>query len=45
MDQIECSAIRDEGYDPDAPAVVAALDRVRRDLAALMAVVSLELTG
>jgi len=28
------AAIRDEGYDPDSPKVVATLDRVRADLAA-----------
>ena len=32
MDQIERAAISDEGYDPDDPAVVAALDRVRAEL-------------
>jgi hypothetical protein len=32
---IERAAIRDEGYDPDDPAVVAALDRVRAELAAV----------
>jgi hypothetical protein len=32
MDDIEGDAIRDEGYDPDDPAVVAALDRVRAEL-------------
>jgi hypothetical protein len=26
MDEIERAAIRDEGYDPDDPAVIAALD-------------------
>lgn len=35
MDDIEREAIRDEGYDPDDPAVVAALDRVRAELAAM----------
>jgi S1-C subfamily serine protease len=35
MNEIERAAIRDEGYDPDDPAVVAALDRVRAELAAL----------
>jgi hypothetical protein len=36
MDDIERAAIRDEwGYDPDDPAVVAALDRVRATLAAM----------
>jgi hypothetical protein len=33
MDDIEREAIRDEGYDPDDPAVVATLDRVRAELA------------
>jgi len=33
MDEIERSAIRDEGYDPDDPRVIAALDRVRAALA------------
>jgi hypothetical protein len=33
MDDIEREAIRDEGYDPDDPAVVAALERVRAELA------------
>lgn len=33
IDDIERAAIRDEGYDPDDPAVVAALDRVRAELA------------
>jgi hypothetical protein len=33
MDEIERAAIRDEGYDSDDPAVVAALDRVRAELA------------
>jgi hypothetical protein len=32
MDEIERAAIRDEGYDPDDPEVVAALDRVRDEL-------------
>lgn len=35
MDEIERAAIRCEGLDPDDPAVVAALDRVRAELAAL----------
>jgi len=35
VDDIEREAIRDEGYDPDDPAVVAALDRVRDELAAV----------
>jgi hypothetical protein len=35
MDEIERAAIRDEGYDPDNPAVLAALDQVRAELAAL----------
>jgi hypothetical protein len=34
VDEIECAAIRDEGYDPDDPAVIAALHRVRAELAA-----------
>jgi hypothetical protein len=29
------AAIRDEGYDPDDPTVIAALDRVRAELAAV----------
>jgi hypothetical protein len=33
MDEIERAAIRDEGYDPDDPKVVAALDRVRAEQA------------
>jgi hypothetical protein len=32
MDEIECAAIRDEGYDPDDPKVIAALGRVRAEL-------------
>lgn len=36
MDEIERAAIRNEGYDPDDPDVVAALDRVRAELAALL---------
>jgi hypothetical protein len=32
MDEIERAAIRDEGYDPDDPDVIAALDRVRAEL-------------
>jgi hypothetical protein len=32
MDEIERAAIRDEGYDPDDPAVVAAIDLVRWEL-------------
>ena len=32
IDDIEREAIRDEGYDPDDPAVLAALDRVRAEL-------------
>jgi hypothetical protein len=35
MEDIEREAIRDERYDPDDPAVVAALDRVRAELAAV----------
>jgi hypothetical protein len=34
MDEIERAAIRDEGYDPDDPKVIAALARVRAELAA-----------
>jgi hypothetical protein len=30
MDEIERAAIGDEGYDPDDPKVIAALDRVAR---------------
>lgn len=33
MDEIERAAVRDGGYDPDAPGVVAALDKVHADLA------------
>jgi hypothetical protein len=33
MGEIERAAICDEGYDPDDPKVVAALDRVRAELA------------
>jgi hypothetical protein len=33
MDDIERDAVRAEGYDPDDPAVVAALNRVRAELA------------
>ena len=36
MDDIEREAIRAEGLDPDDPAVVAALDRVRAELATLL---------
>jgi hypothetical protein len=36
MDDIEREAIRDEGRDPDDPAVVAVLDRVRAALAAVL---------
>lgn len=32
MDESERAAIRDEGYSPDDPALVAALDRVRIEL-------------
>jgi hypothetical protein len=32
MDEIERAAIRDEGYDPDDPEVIAALDRMRAEL-------------
>ncbi|MCZ8380358.1 hypothetical protein O6P37_15930 [Mycobacterium sp. CPCC 205372] len=35
MDDIERAAIAAEGYDPDDPAVVAALNRVSRVLANL----------
>jgi hypothetical protein len=35
VDDIERAAIDAEGYDPDDPAVVAALERVRGVLAAL----------
>ena len=35
MDDIERAAVAAEGYDPDDPAVVAALERVRAVLAAL----------
>ena len=35
MDEIERAAIRDEGYDPDNPDVVAALDPLRAELAAI----------
>jgi hypothetical protein len=34
VDEIERAAIRDEGYDPDDPDGLAALDRVRAELAA-----------
>jgi hypothetical protein len=33
MDDVERAAIREEGYDPDDPKVIAALDRVRAELA------------
>lgn len=33
MDDIEREAIRDEGYDPDDPALVAAIDMVRAEVA------------
>jgi hypothetical protein len=33
MDELERAAMLDEGYDPDDPDVVAALDRVRAMLA------------
>jgi hypothetical protein len=33
MDEVERAAIRDEGYDPDDLAVVAALDGVHAELA------------
>ena len=32
VDEIERTAIRDEGSDPDHPEVIAALDRVRAEL-------------
>ncbi|AMY56288.1 hypothetical protein A3L23_04990 (plasmid) [Rhodococcoides fascians D188] len=32
MDDDECAAIRDEGRDPSDPAVVSALDQVKRTL-------------
>ena len=35
MDEIEREAIRDEGYDPDDPAVVKATDFVRWELSIL----------
>jgi hypothetical protein len=35
MDDIELEAIRDEGYDPDDPAVLEALVLVRLELALL----------
>lgn len=35
MDEIERAAIRNTGYDPDDPAVVAAIDQVRAELAAV----------
>jgi hypothetical protein len=35
MDEIERAAIRDEGYDPDDPAIIAAIDRVRWELSML----------
>ena len=35
MDDIEREAIRDEGYHPDDPAVVAAIDCVRWELSML----------
>ncbi|WP_170880006.1 hypothetical protein [Mycobacterium colombiense] len=33
VDDIECAANRDEGYDPDDAAFIAALGRVRTELA------------
>jgi hypothetical protein len=39
MDEIERAAILDEGYDPDDPKVIAALDRVRAELAGVGCVV------
>jgi hypothetical protein len=44
MDDIEREAIRDEGYDPDDPAVVAGIDRVRVELAAVGRAVARSLT-
>jgi hypothetical protein len=44
MDDIEREAIRDEGYDSDDPAVVAALDGVRAELAAAGRAVARSLT-
>jgi hypothetical protein len=35
MDEIERAAIRDEGFDPDDPAVVAAIDLVGWELSML----------
>jgi hypothetical protein len=35
MDVTERAAVRDEGYDPDAPDVVAVLNRVRAEVAAV----------
>jgi hypothetical protein len=32
MGEIERAAIRDEGYDPDDPKVIAAVDRVRAEM-------------
>ena len=32
MDDVERAAIREEGYDPDDPKVIAALDRVRAEI-------------
>jgi hypothetical protein len=32
MDEIERAAVRDKGYDPDDPKVIAAIDRVRAEL-------------
>jgi hypothetical protein len=36
MDEIERAAIRDEGYDPGDPELVAALDQVRAELGHLV---------
>ena len=36
MDELERAAIHDEGYDPDDPKVIAALDWVRAELGALV---------
>lgn len=35
VDEIECAAIRDEGFDPDDPDVIAAIDLVRWELSML----------
>jgi hypothetical protein len=36
VDADEAQAVRAEGFDPDDPAVVAAMDRVRWDLSPLL---------